>query len=391
MEFGIGVFLALVAVAVTVTPGATSATNAIVAWVITLLYGGWLINRHFTEVARFVADNKGWTTAAFVLVIAGVSLGVWRNFVIPLAVASAPSSELTQKTTNDPSTEAEKRQLYANLIARMDMANKSAGLRQDVHDQFVELDRVFNQMRPFFGDSLTIWRLEIEKFKGFIIQMSEDPMPRSDKLVTDRATDYFAYKQNFENGLATILFGAPVKPKMALTGEAKQSPQPKQDEPVTKNKTTGPNSPIVNQQGQNNIAQFGNNNSAIINPSTGWRTLTDEEIRRLVSDFGRYKNQTLAIKVSNEDTNKLQTAQQLADVFRAAGWTVTQNSITEMWAGTPETGLSLYVKEPATDVAAHFNGALRDIYGADNVFNAFDKGLESGVIGIIIRSKKFGK
>lgn len=83
MEFGLGVLLALIAVAVTVTPGINNGLVAATAWLMTVLYGFWLVERHREEVFAFIRDNPRWTTVSVAALAALVVGGLWANYVLP--------------------------------------------------------------------------------------------------------------------------------------------------------------------------------------------------------------------------------------------------------------------------------------------------------------------
>jgi hypothetical protein len=68
-----------------VTPGISNGTVATVAWLLTTIYGAWLVTSHRSDVLTFIRENQGWTTFTAVVLAAAIAWGVWSNFVLPLA------------------------------------------------------------------------------------------------------------------------------------------------------------------------------------------------------------------------------------------------------------------------------------------------------------------
>ncbi len=81
---------------------------------------------------------------------------------------------------------------------------------------------------------------------------------------------------------------------------------------------SGNNSPIVTQSGQNNIAQFGNNNQATI-ISREERKITDTQIATLIEKLRPFAGPKVRIRVNQATNESTQFALRVAQALRSAG------------------------------------------------------------------------
>jgi hypothetical protein len=91
----IGVFLALLALAVTVTPGIQNWWAAVILWLGTFAWALWMSVSHRDAIARMVSDNPRRSTLIVASIVAISVAWLWYGLVVPYArnlVTSPPKT-----------------------------------------------------------------------------------------------------------------------------------------------------------------------------------------------------------------------------------------------------------------------------------------------------------
>jgi hypothetical protein len=135
MEFGIGVLLALVALALTVTPGVQNPWWATGAWIVTGFYAIWLFTRHRPEILEAISKNPKLTTGCAAVLAALIVGAVWRNVIVPYATPKPTSVSLevaplvVGRPRDHPPAEHGKRWIEYGLIAIVRAVNDGDNIR----------------------------------------------------------------------------------------------------------------------------------------------------------------------------------------------------------------------------------------------------------------------
>jgi hypothetical protein len=108
MDFGtaFGLFLALVALAVTVTPGIQNAWIATMAWLAAFGWAAWLVRSHRQDLIAVIVAFP-WLSAASIWAVMGlVFLAIWAGVVMPWAARSL-AAESKARASDGPVTPRE--------------------------------------------------------------------------------------------------------------------------------------------------------------------------------------------------------------------------------------------------------------------------------------------
>jgi hypothetical protein len=140
-----------------------------------------------------------------------------------------------------------------------------------------------------------------------------------------------------------------------------------------------------NTQGGPGAITTGANSPITINQ--GWKQLTTTEFSNGASFLGQFKGQRFRFWVANQDNDRIQLAQGLAEMLKAAGWKFEGIHTPMFWGdpmAEPQRGIQLHVKT-VTESANALGNVLAEFLGIENMLHGHqDASFEDGIIEVKI-------